>query len=55
MGNSISFARSAGQQIAMDVSRGVIQGGTQLIGKKIRAVRITLKAGYKVLLVAKES
>lgn len=55
MGNSISVTHSAGQQIAMDLSRGLIQSGTQLLSKKVRAVRITLKAGYKVLLVPKES
>lgn len=31
----------------MDLSRGLIQSGTQLLSKKVRAVRITLKAGYK--------
>ncbi len=55
MGNSVSFTHSAGQQVAMDLSRGLIQSGTQLLGKKIRTVRITLKAGYKVLLVPKQS
>mgnify|MGYP000774568401 FL=1 len=55
MGSSISVTHSAGQQVAMDLSRGLIQSGTQLLSKKIRAVRITLKAGYKVLLVPKES
>lgn len=55
MGSSISVTHSAGQQIAMDLSRGLIQSGTQLLSKKVRAVRITLKAGYKVLLVPKES
>ena len=55
MGNSVSFTHSAGQQVAMDLSRGLIQSGSQLLGKKIRTVRITLKAGYKVLLVPKQS
>ena len=54
MGNSISFARSAGQQVVMDLTRGVMQGGTRLIAGQIRAVKVTLKAGYKVLLVTKE-
>ena len=55
MGNSVSITHSAGQQVAMDLSRGLIQSGTQLLSKKIRTVRITLKAGYKVLLVPKRS
>lgn len=54
MGNSISFARSAGQQVVMDLTRGVMQGGTRLIAGRVRAVKVTLKAGYKVLLVAKK-
>ena len=54
MGNSVSFARSAGQQVVMDLTRGVMQGGTRLIAGRVRAVRVTLKAGYKVLLVTKK-
>jgi len=54
MGNSISFARSAGQQVVMDLTRGVMQGGTRLIAGRVRAVKVTLKAGYKVLLVTKK-
>ena len=53
MGNSVSFARSAGQQVVMDLTRGVMQGGTRLIAGRVRAVKVTLKAGYKVLLVTK--
>lgn len=55
LGSSISIARSAGQQVAMDLSRGLIQSGTQLLSQKVRAVKITLKAGYKVLLVPWQS
>ena len=47
MGNSVSFARSAGQQVVMDLTRGVMQGGTRLIAGRVRAVKVTLKAGYK--------
>ena len=54
MGNSVSFARSAGQQVVMDLTRGVMQGGTRLISGQVRAVKVTLKAGYKVLLVTKK-
>ena len=53
MGNSVSFARSTGQQVVMDLTRGVMQGGTRLIAGRVRAVKVTLKAGYKVLLVTK--
>lgn len=48
---SISVARSAGQQIAMDASRAVMQGGSQLLSKKMRTVKVTLKANYQVLLL----
>lgn len=54
MGNSVSFAHSAGQQVVMDLTRGVMQGGTRLIAGRVRAVKVTLKAGYKVLLVTKK-
>ena len=54
MGNSVSFARSAGQQVVMDLTRGVMQGGTRLIAGRVRAVKVTLNAGYKVLLVTKK-
>lgn len=54
MGNSISFAGSAGQQVAMDLTRGILQGGTRFISQRVKAVKIKLKAGYRVLLVAKK-
>lgn len=53
-GTSVSFARSAGQQVAMDVTRGVMSGGSQYIAAKMREVKVTLKAGYQLLLIAKE-
>lgn len=55
LGSSVSISRSAGQQVAMDLTRGVMQSGTQLLSQKIRTIKITLKAGYKVLLVSKTS
>ena len=54
MGGSISFAGSAGQQVAMDLTRGILQGGTRFISQRVKAVRVKLKAGYKVLLVTKK-
>jgi len=54
LGTSISFAQSAGQQIAMDLTRGVMQGASTYLGKKIRQVKIRLKAGHQLYLVAKE-
>ena len=54
LGTSISFAQSAGQQIAMDLTRGVMQGGSQYLAKKFRTVKVHLKANYQVMLYAKE-
>ena len=54
LGTSISFAQSAGQQIAMDLTRGVMQGGSQYLAKKFRTVKVHLKAGYELMLYAKE-
>ena len=54
LGTSISFAQSAGQQIAMDLTRGAMQGASTYLGKKLRQVKIKLKAGHQVLLLAKE-
>lgn len=54
LGTSISFAQSAGQQIAMDLTRGVMQGGSQYLAKKFRTVKVYLKAGYELMLYAKE-
>lgn len=34
LGTSISFAQSAGQQVAMDITRGLMQGGSQYLAKK---------------------
>ena len=54
LGTSISFARSAGQQVAMDVTRGLLQGTSGYLAKKFRTVKVKLKAGYRVMLYAKQ-
>lgn len=54
LGTSISFARSAGQQVAMDITRGLMQGGSQYLAKKFRTVKVHLKAGYGLMLHAKQ-
>lgn len=54
LGTSISFAQSAGQQVAMDITRGLMQGGSQYLAKKFRTVKVHLKAGYQLMLYAKE-
>lgn len=54
LGTSISVAQSAGQQVAMDVTRGLLQGTSGYLAKKFRTVKVKLKAGYKVMLYAKQ-
>lgn len=54
LGSSFSFAQSSGQQLTMDVTRGILQGASGYLGKKFRTVKVTLKAGYQVMLYAKK-
>ncbi len=54
LGTSISFAQSAGQQVAMDLTRGLMQGGSQYLAKKFRTVKVHLKAGDPLMLYAKQ-
>lgn len=54
MGSSISISTDAGAQIASDLGRGVIQGMSQYLSTKFRTVKVTLKAGHEVLLVARK-
>ena len=51
MGTSINLGSNAGEQVVADVSRSVIQGVTNYIGKKIKMVKVSLKANYNVLIV----
>mgnify|MGYP000810601455 CR=1 FL=1 len=54
MGSSINISTDAGAQIASDVGKGVIQGVSQYVGKKMRPMKITLKAGHRLLLHSPE-
>ena len=51
MGTSFTFASSAKDQIISEAARGVIQGASQLLQKKLRTVKVTLKGGYRLFLV----
>ena len=51
MGTSFTFASSAKDQIISEAARGVMQGASQLLQKKLRTVKITLKGGYRLFLV----
>jgi conjugative transposon TraM protein len=53
-GTSLMLTQSAGQQVAADLSRGVVQGISGYFSKKIKTPKVTLKAGYQVFLVSKK-
>ena len=53
-GTSLSFARSASQQLVMDVTRGVLGGGSQYLATKMREVKVVVKANYQLLLISKK-
>jgi conjugative transposon TraM protein len=50
-GTSVSFSSDAGEQFAADMGRGLIQGVSQFFSKKMREVKVSLKAGYRVFLL----
>tara|TARA_R110002096_G_scaffold422700_1_gene629406 strand:+ start:4547 stop:5881 length:1335 start_codon:yes stop_codon:yes gene_type:complete len=52
-GTSVMLTQNAGQQVAADLSRGVVQGISGYFAKKVRTPKVTLKAGYQVFLVSK--
>ena len=49
-GSSMNFSTDAGAQLAADLGKGLIQGTSQYFSKKMRTVKVHLKAGYEVLL-----
>ena len=52
MGSSINISSDAGAQLASDLGKGLIQGTSQYIAKKMRTVKVSLKANYRVMLYA---
>ena len=52
-GTSIMMTRSAGQQMAGDLSRGVVQGVSGYFSKKVRTPKVTVKSGHQIFLVSK--
>ena len=50
-GTSISLTNNASQQLVADLGRSAIQGTSQYMAKKLREVKVNLKAGYKILLL----
>ena len=53
-GTSIMMTQSAGQQAAADFSRGMLQGLSGYFQKRVRHLKVTVKAGHQVLLVPKK-
>lgn len=54
VGTSFTMTQSAGAQLSSDLSKGAIQGLSAYMQKKIRQVKVTLKSGYRVLLMPKQ-
>ncbi|MBP7611548.1 MAG: conjugative transposon protein TraM [Paludibacter sp.] len=52
-GTSIMISDDAGSQLAADMGKGLIQGASQYVSKKMSVVKVTLKANYKLLLLPK--
>ncbi len=55
MGSSINISSDAKAQLASDIGKGLIQGTSQYVAKKMRTVKVHLKAGYQVLFYQKEN
>lgn len=54
MGSSINLTTNAGAQLASDVGKGLINGVSQYLNKKLRTPKVKLKAGYKIMLKQNE-
>lgn len=50
VGSSINISTNAGAQIVSDVGRGILNGVSSYLTKKVREVKVHLKASYKVML-----
>jgi conjugative transposon TraM protein len=50
-GTSVNISTDAGEQFVADMGRSAIQGVSQFFSRKMREVKVNLKAGYKVLLL----
>jgi len=51
VGTSFTFASSAKDQIISEAAREVMQGASQLLQKKLRTIKVTIKGGYKLYLM----
>ena len=55
VGSSVNISTDAKAQLASDLGKGLIQGTSQYFAKKMRTVKVHLKAGYMVLLYQLEN
>lgn len=56
LGTTINLnQQSAGDQLLTDLGRGAIQGTSQYIAKKAREIKVTVKAGYRILLLPSDN
>ncbi len=46
--------QSAAEQLAVDMGRNIIQGGSNYLSKKLQTVKVRLKTGHQVLLLPKQ-
>ena len=51
IGTSFTFASSAKDQLIAEAARGVMQGTSQLLQKKLRTIKVTVKSGHQLFLV----
>ncbi|MCM1141709.1 MAG: conjugative transposon protein TraM, partial [Muribaculum sp.] len=54
VGSSINISTDVGAQLVSDVGKGLLNGVSQYLTKKVREVKVHLKAGYKVMLYQPE-
>lgn len=53
VGTSFMMTKGTGAQLASDLSKGAIQGVSAYMQKKIKQIKVTLKSGYRVMLMPK--
>ena len=51
VGTSFTFASSAKDQLIAEAARGMMQGASQLLQKKLRTIKVTVKSGHRLFLV----
>jgi conjugative transposon TraM protein len=51
-GTSFNINSDSGEQLVADMGRNLIQGVSQFTAKKLREVKVHLKAGYRLYLVS---